>query len=292
MSGSAVEQARFEDGYFTVRDGLRLHYRDYAGDPARPPLLCLPGLTRNAKDFAAFAEIFSPGFRVLALEFRGRGESEYDRVPARYVPLTYVQDVIELLDQIGIERAIFVGTSLGGLVTMMLAAISPARIAAAVLNDIGPELALAGLDRIRGYVGAKARFQSWDEAADRIAINNGHMPQRYRHEDWVQMAHRVCRDEQGVIRFDYDDAIALPFESSGAAPAVDMWPLFMAVGQYPLMVVRGEQSDLLSAAVLDRMHDAVPAMKSVTVPGVAHAPMLDEPEAIDAISAFLDSLAL
>ena len=166
----------FEDRYFTVRDGLRLHYRDYAGSLDRPPILCLPGLTRNSRDFAKLAERYSPRFRVLALEFRGRAQSEYDPQPMRYNPLTYAGDVIELLDQLGIAQAIFVGTSLGGLVTMTVAALAPQRIAATILNDIGPKLSTAGLDRIRSYVGKDVRFKSWDDAAERIANNVGRVP--------------------------------------------------------------------------------------------------------------------
>ncbi len=203
-----------------VRDGLRLHYRDYPGSGDKPPLLCLPGLTRNARDFAAFAELHSPEFRVLVLEFRGRGESEYDPVPARYVPLTYAGDVLEFLDQLSIPQAIFVGTSLGGLVTMTVAAISPDRIAAAILNDVGPDLSKEGLDRIRSYVGKDLRFASWDEAADVIAQNNNHVPASFRHADWVRMAHRVCREKDGEIVFDYDLAIAEPFNTAGADAAV------------------------------------------------------------------------
>jgi pimeloyl-ACP methyl ester carboxylesterase len=116
------------------------------------------------------------------------------------------------------------------------------------------------------------------------------VPANYAHADWVKMAHRVCREENGEIRFDYDMAIAIPFETSGPAPKIDMWPLFQALGRKPLLVVRGEISDLLSAAALEKMHAVVPDMKSVTVAGVGHAPMLDEPEAIAAIDAFLDSL--
>src|SRR4051812_16773642 len=139
----------YRDGFLVVRDGLRLHYRDYAGNGKRPPLLCLPGLTRNARDFADFAERFSPRFRALALDFRGRGESDYDPLPARYSPLTYAGDVLELLDELDISQAIFVGTSLGGLVTMIVATMTPERIAAAILNDVGPELSQVGLDRIK-----------------------------------------------------------------------------------------------------------------------------------------------
>src|SRR6185295_11659822 len=149
----AAAARRYDDRYFTVRDGLRLHYRDYPGDASSPPILCLPGLTRNARDFAQLAERYSPRFRVIALDFRGRGRSDYDPIPARYIPPTYAYDVIELLDQLAIPRTIFVGTSLGGLVTMGIAALAPDRIAAAILNDVGPELTPVGIDRIKSYVG-------------------------------------------------------------------------------------------------------------------------------------------
>ena len=162
---------RFEDRYFIVRDGLTLHYRDYPGASDKPPLLCLHGLTRNARDWADFAERYSPRFRVLALDFRGRGGSDYDPVPARYNPLTYARDVIELLDQLASPQAIFVGTSLGGLVTMTIAAMAPQRIAATILNDVGPDIDPGGVDRILTYVGKDVRFESWDEAALAIAAN-------------------------------------------------------------------------------------------------------------------------
>ena len=286
---AAVTGARFEDRFFTVRDGLRLHYRDYPGSSDRPPLLCLPGLTRNSRDFAALAERYSPRLRVLALEFRGRAGSDYDPQAMRYNPLTYAKDVIELLDQLGIAQAIFVGTSLGGLVTMTVGALAPRRIAATILNDIGPELTSAGLDRIRSYVGKDVRFNSWDDAAETIANNLGRVPSTYTHEDWLRMAHRVCRDEKGEIRFDYDMAIVVPFEAA-PAPTIDMWPLFATLAQKPLLVIRGEVSDLLSAEAAAKMQAAAPNAKFAVVPGVGHAPELDEPEAVAAIDSFLDSL--
>jgi pimeloyl-ACP methyl ester carboxylesterase len=249
-------------------------------------LLCLPGLTRNSRDFAAFAERYSPRFRVLALEFRGRGSSDYDPQPLRYNPLTYAGDVIELLDQLGIPQAVFVGTSLGGLVTMTIGAMAPQRIAATILNDIGPQLTQAGLDRIRTYVGKDVRFGSWDDAAETIANNVGRVPESYSHDDWVRMARRVCREEAGEIRFDYDMAIVVPFEAA-PAPTIDMWPLFAALAQKPLLVVRGEKSDLLSAEAAEKMQQAAPNAKFAVIPGVGHAPELDEPEALAAIDAFL-----
>ena len=281
---------RYADRYFTVGDGLKLHYRDYPGSADKPPILCLPGLTRNAKDFADLAERYSPRFRVLAPDFRGRGMSEYDPVPARYLPPTYTHDVIELMDQLAIDQAIFVGTSLGGLVTMLMAVMAPQRIAASILNDIGPEIADAGVDRIKTYVGKGVRFSSWDEAAEIVAANNRHAFEGYEHEDWLRMAQRNCREENGEIVFDYDQAIAQPFNSDAPAPEFDMWPLFSALAQKPLLVIRGAKSDLLSAEALEKMHAAAPHMRSAVVAGVGHAPELNEPEAVAAIDTFLSEL--
>ena len=281
----------YEDGYFTVSDGLRLHYRDYPGSSEKPPLLCLPGLTRNTRDYAAFAERYSPRHRVLALEFRGRGQSEYDPQPERYNPLTYAGDTLQLLDHLGIPQAIFVGTSLGGLVTMAIAVTAPHRIAAAILNDVGPELTQEGLDRIRSYLGKDTRFASWEEAADLLARNNRNLPEHYTRDDWVRMAQRVCREEDGEIRFDYDMAIVKPFETGGAAPTIDMWPLFGALAQRPLLVVYGQRSDLMSAEAVAKMQAAAPGAKFAVVHGVGHAPDLNEPEAVAAIDAFLETLA-
>jgi pimeloyl-ACP methyl ester carboxylesterase len=281
---------RFTDRHFVVRDGLKLHYRDYAGSADKTPILCLHGLTRNARDFADFAERYSPQFRVLALDFRGRGASDYDPLPMRYNPLAYAADVIEFLDHLGLGQAIFVGTSLGGLVTMTMAAIARDRIAATILNDVGPDVDPSGVNRILTYVGNDRRFKSWDEAADAIAANYGAAFERYSHEDWVQMAKRNCREENGEVRFDYDMAIAEPFKTSGPTPHVDLWPLFRSLGSKPLLVIRGEKSDLLTANTTARMRDAVPDMKLAIVPGVGHAPELNEPEAVEAIDAFLASL--
>jgi pimeloyl-ACP methyl ester carboxylesterase len=289
-SADTPSHKRYEGRYFVVRDGLKLHFRDYPGSSGRPPILCLHGLTRNSNDFAEFAERYSPEFRVLALDFRGRGESQYDPLPMRYNPLTYAGDVIELLDQLDVPQAVFVGTSLGGLVTMTVGAMARGRIAAAILNDVGPDIDITGITRILSYVGKDVRFRSWDEAADVIASNNRGSFDRYSHQDWVAMAKRNCREENGEIRFDYDMAIAEPFKTAGPTPHVDLWPLFRSLGQTPLLIVRGAKSDLLTAETAARMQQEVPDMKLATVPGVGHAPELNEPEAVAAIDAFLGSL--
>lgn len=287
----AVAGARYEDRYLTVKDGLKLHYRDYPGSSDRLPILCLHGLTRNSRDFEELAERYSPRFRVLALEFRGRADSHYDPQPMRYSPLTYAGDVIEFLDQLGIDQAIFVGTSLGGLVTMIVAAMQPQRIAATLLNDIGPDVDTSGIDRILSYVGKDVRFKDWDEAAKTIASNYGASFDRYTHDDWVKMAKRNCREIDGGIGFNYDMAIAEPFRSGGPAPEVDLWPLFQVLASKPVLVVRGAKSDLLTAETMAKMQAASPNVKVAVVEGVGHAPELNEPEALEAIDAFLNSLA-
>lgn len=287
---SEIAQTQYEDRYFTVRDGIKLHYRDYPGSAEKPPILCLHGLTRNARDWAEFAERYSPSHRVLALDFRGRALSDYDPQPARYNPMTYAADVIELLDALGIVQAILVGTSLGGLVIMVIAAAAPERIHASILNDVGPDVDPAGIDRILSYVGRDVRFASWDAAANAIAGNYGASFERYTHEDWVRMAKRNCREENGQIRFDYDMAIAEPFRATGPTPQVDLWPFFKALAQKPLLVVRGARSDLLTAETAARMQGAAPQMKLAVVSGVGHAPELNEPEAVEAINGFLNSL--
>lgn len=280
--------AQFRDGHFTVPDGLRLHFREYPGPLDGPPLLCLPGLTRNVRDFDSFASRMSPLRRVIALEFRGRGESDWDPVPGRYLPPTYARDSIALLDHLGVAEAVFVGTSLGGIVTMVASAFADERIAAAILNDVGPELSEAGLDRIRGYVGSGKSFASWDEAASAVASNQGHLPAEWGDDQWQAMAQRVCRvDEGGTIRFDYDPAIAEPFRQATARTDSNMWPLFDKLAQKPVLVVRGERSELFLAGALEALATRSANVATVTVPGAGHAPELDEPEALEAIDAFL-----
>lgn len=287
-----VQGARsYEDCYFTVGDGLKLHYRDYAGSSDRPPLLCLPGLTRNSRDFEGFADRYAGRFRILSPDFRGRGLSEYDPVPSRYLPTTYAADVLQLLDELEIERALFVGTSLGGIVTMLVAVLQPHRIAGAILNDVGPVLDHHGLDRIRSYVGKPVLFHDWDEAADYVAAVNRHLPASNSHDDWLRAARRVCREDGSAIVFDYDMAIAEPFNQADEGVSFDMWPLFRQLGTKPLLIVRGENSDLLSPAGAKAMLEAAPAAKLMTVPGVGHAPELTEPAAVAAIDAFLAQFA-
>lgn len=272
---------------FTSRDGLKIFYRDYPGPAERPPLLCLHGLTRNSKDFEDFAAARAGEFRVLAIDLRGRGQSERDPKPERYNPLTYAQDVAALLDELGIARAIFVGTSLGGLVTMVVAATDAGRIAGAILNDVGPALEDEGLARIRTYVGKPRQFRDWSEAGDYVAGINNHLPAANGAAEWQRAARRICREDGEFVVLDYDMAIADAFNQPSDAPEFNMWPLYRLLSQVPLLIVRGERTDLLSQRTAEQMVEEAEDARLVTVPGVGHAPDLTEPEAAAAIDAFL-----
>ena len=278
----------YADRYWTSPDGLKLHFRDYPGSNERPPLLCMHGLTRNSRDFADLADRVAGTWRVIVPEMRGRGMSEYASDSATYNPLQYVQDVSALLEQEGIERFVAVGTSLGGLMTMLLAAIDPSRIAGAVLNDIGPEISPGGIERIREYVGQGRSYATWMHAARALQEVHGEAHPRFGIEEWLDMAKRsMVVQQNGRIGFDYDMKIAEPFaQDDGAAPA-DMWPAPEALDGRPVLIVRGEKSDLFAEDTLKSMLARLPQAASVTIPETGHAPMLNEPEAVAAIDELL-----
>jgi pimeloyl-ACP methyl ester carboxylesterase len=281
----------YSDAYWSSRDGLKLHYRDYPARPDRagkPPIMCLPGLTRNARDFARLAERLAGDRRVICPDMRGRGDSAYARDSATYNPLQYVEDVIELLDQAAIERVVVFGTSLGGLMTLLMAASAPQRLAGALLNDIGPEIEPAGLARIAGYVGQGRTFETWMHAARGLEESQGAFYPDFEVADWLDLAKRVMAvGENGRIVFDYDMKIAEPFrEANGAAPP-DLWATLAGLKDKPVLLVRGALSDVMSQATLERMAQALPQAEVVTLPRVAHAPTLDEPEAAAAIERLL-----
>jgi pimeloyl-ACP methyl ester carboxylesterase len=278
----------WQDRYWTSRDGLKLYCRDYAGRNDRPPLLMLHGLTRNSRDFENVAARYAGEWRVLAVDFRGRGMSGHDPVPARYMPPTYAMDVLQLLDELGIAEAVFLGTSLGGLVTMAIAAVAPQRIAGVMLNDVGPELDIAGIDRIKTYVGKPALFRDWDEAARELQARHGEVHPAYGREQWLRYARRVCRETDRGVEFDYDMAIAEPFNQGDTGVVADAWPFYRALAGKPVLILKGESSDLLSDAVMQRMASEIPGVEVVIVPGVGHAPDLDEPEAVAAIDRLLE----
>ncbi|MFT4027904.1 MAG: alpha/beta hydrolase [Novosphingobium sp.] len=282
----------YSDQYWTSGDGLKLHYRDYPGRADRPPVLCLPGLTRNARDFERLAGHLAGEWRVLCPEMRGRGDSAYSKDSATYNPLQYVQDVTLLLAEAGVSRFVAVGTSLGGLMTLLLAAAAPERIAGAVLNDIGPEIEATGLERIGSYVGQGRSFPTWMHAARAMEEGHGDFFPEFDVSDWLDMAKRTMTvGSNGRIVFDYDMKIAEPFKQAGGAAPPDLWPTLGGLAGKPVLLLRGGLSDVLSAATLARMRRELPQAEALTLPRVGHAPTLDEPEVVAAIDRLLAKVA-
>ena len=278
----------WSDGYWVSSDGLKLHYRDYPGGASRPPILCSPGLTRNARDFEGVAERLAGKWRLICVDLRGRGESAHAKDPMTYVPPTYLQDLEALIAELKLSRFVLFGTSLGGLMTMLLAASGREHIAGALLNDIGPEVETRGLDHIRSYVGRSQNWPTWLHAARFLAEAQSDRYPGWSLDQWLVYAKRVCRlTPAGRIVFDYDMRIAEPFKLPGGEAGFDLWPVFRALNGIPSLIIRGGISDLLSADTVAKMVAENPAMHEATVPNVGHAPTLDEPEAAAAIDALL-----
>ncbi|MBX7495621.1 alpha/beta hydrolase [Qipengyuania sp. 6B39] len=284
----------YADRTWPSADGLTLHFRDYGEANDRPPVICLHGLTRNARDFEDLAQhIAAQGWRVIVPDMRGRGDSEYASDPATYALPTYVGDLMALLAQEGIDRFVSIGTSMGGLMTMILATLQPDRLAGVVLNDIGPVLETGGLDAIKGYVGQGRSYPTWMHAARALEeVHKANFP-RFDTLQWIAMAKRgMVLASSGRIVFDYDMKIAEPIlaADSNAVPP-DLWPAFEALGGRPVLLLRGGISPLLSAEAFAEMKARMPDAQAVTVPDIGHAPTLDEPEARAAIDALLARIA-
>ncbi|HEX7782554.1 MAG TPA: alpha/beta hydrolase [Sphingobium sp.] len=284
----------YNDGYWWSPDGLRLHYRDYPGqEDGRPALLCLPGLTRNARDFEPLAEKLAGRWRMICPDLRGRAESAYAKDPMTYVPLTYLHDLERLLTDLALTRFVIVGTSLGGIIAMIMASTRPDRIAGAVINDVGPKIEEAGLARIRGYVGSGSTHPTWVHAARSVAENNADVFPGYRLDQWLAMAKRLYRlNSSGRVVLDYDMRIAEPLRVPGGETGVDLWPTLAGFRNVPTLIVRGGLSDLFSAATAERMREDIGGdTEIVTVPRVGHAPLLNEPEALAGIERLLERVS-
>lgn len=277
---------------FHAQDGLRLSYRDY-GDRRSPrtPLLCLTGLTRNAKDFHDFALRHAATRRVICLDYRGRGRSAYDSNPANYQAPVYVNDIQHLLVAAQIQRVIAVGTSLGGILTMALATVVPTMLVGAILNDIGPEVSESGRQRIAEYVGRGVTVPSYEDgAATWRQIYAGAYP-NLSDEGWLRISRASFTENgNGDLRLDYDLNIATALREQAKAPLPDLWPMFRSLRHVPVLALRGALSDVLTPDTFIRMKREHAGMIAITVPGVGHIPMLDEPEAEAAVDGFLAGL--
>ncbi len=280
--------AAYTDGYWWSNDNLRLHYRDYPGGEGRPPILCIPGLTRNARDFEHVAARLAGDWRLICVDLRGRGESAYAKDPMSYVPLTYLHDLAALVAALKLERFVLFGTSLGGMLSALLTSTGPERVAGALINDVGPVLGSVGLGRIRSYVGRGATFPTWLHAARGISETQRAAFPGFAVEDWLAMAKRLCRlTSSGRIVMDYDMKIAEPLRVPGGESGFDMWPAFESLSGRPVTLLRGELSDLLDTACAAEMARRLPDLELATVAGVGHAPILDEPESVAAIDRLL-----
>ena len=286
----------FVDLTWRGEGGLALYARDYArsGGPARSPVICIHGLTRNSGDFEEVAPwIAAQGRRVIAVDVRGRGRSERDPDPRRYHPKIYANDMLTLLDQAGIARAVFIGTSMGGIITMAIALKRLGAISGAVLNDVGPMISMKGLERIKGYVGKGRPVESWEDAAAYIkSINEVAFPENTMAE-WMVWAKRTFREEDGRIVLDYDPQIAVAIQGARLkATSLAAKLLYRRLARNrPTLLIRGGNSDIVGAEEARYMQRVAPGLKYAEVPGVGHAPMLTEPAARAALSSFLASVA-
>ena len=271
---------------------LTLFARDYPGERASAPvLLMMHGLTRNSADFEALAGHLVDKYRLVVPDQRGRGQSEPDPDPANYRPDIYAADMWALLDSLAVHRAGLIGTSLGGLMAMLMAAAAPDRVRAVVLNDIGAEVMEEGLERIKAYAGQDRQMANWNEAAKRCAeINAAALPD-LSDSDWLTFARRTCIEQaDGSIVFNYDPAISRQFGSDEPTPTPKLWQVWDKINSLPALVLRGQFSDVLSPDTVSEMrrrHDG--PFVSITVPNRGHAPLLDEPEALAEIEGFLQN---
>jgi pimeloyl-ACP methyl ester carboxylesterase len=277
-----------DEYWFESHDGLKLFSRVYRGPAADAPVVvCLHGLLRNGADFEDLAPVLSERHRVIVPDVRGRGRSARDPDFNNYQIPVYLRDLQALLAGLGVQCASVVGTSMGGLMAMVLAVTTPGLLRRIVLNDVGPEVDPAGLERIRGYAGRNAPVADWAQAvAQQRAIYGAAWP-HLSETRWQQLTRRSYReDAAGVPVADADPLIGEPLRNNPAA-ARDLWPLWAQLAHVPVLALRGAHSDILSVATLERMQRTKPDLKVLTVPGRGHPPLLDEPGCVAAIGEFL-----
>ena len=293
---AARHNRRRSDGYprdravsrFRTSDGLRLAYHDPGpGSAGGPPVLCLPGLTRDMSDFDDMAAVIGGECRLIRMDYRGRGASDHDPDFMNYTLPVEAHDVCELLDHLGLDRVAIIGTSRGGLIAMLLAMVARDRLSGVVLNDVGPELDPAGLAMITTYLGRDPGFASHQEAADALPGLSAPGFGNVAPDQWLRAARRWWRDTPDGLKITYDPRLRDAVLAGMTGPPVDLWPLFDALDGMPLALLRGENSTLLARSTAHEMHRRRPDMIHAEIPDRAHVPFLDEPAAIAAIRALL-----
>ncbi|BAT60741.1 acyl-CoA esterase [Variibacter gotjawalensis] len=275
--------------FIEAADGLKLHAVEYGVDNGGLPVVCLPGLARTVGDFAGIARaLAADGRRVVVIEYRGRGLSGYDSNLANYNPLIEIRDALTVFDTLSVSRAVFVGTSRGGILTMLMAPTEGSRIAGVVLNDIGPELMIEGLVRIKGYVGKLPQPKSIDDGAAILKELFEVQFPNYTAADWLGSAELTWREENGTLKLSYDPNLSVTVkdvEPDQTPPT--MWDQFDALKSKPLMLVRGALTDLISSATAKKMAERHPGMELIEIADEGHPVRLDRPEVAERIKAFV-----
>ena len=283
----------YRERVFHAQDDVPIYFRDY-GDPnsAAAPVLCLTGLTRNSKDFHPLAQHLCGRRRVLAMDYRGRGRSGYDRNFLNYHPRNYVSDAIQLLAVAGVHKVVVLGTSLGGICAMGIGIAMPTALTGVILNDIGPVVATEGRARIANYVGNDLRLPDYDAAARALRKQFSPAYPDTGEAHWRHMAECIFAPDPvaGNLRLDYDLRVADALRAQAEDDPVDLWPLFRSLGRIPVLAVRGALSDILDQATFDRMASEMPAMKQLVVPNRGHVPLPEEEPFASAIDDFLAAL--
>lgn len=276
----------FRERRYLSQDGLSLYYRDY-GDPlaSTTPLLCLPGLTRNSKDFHRLAKRLAPQRRVICPDYRGRGRSDYDPDAANYHPMVHLGDIRHLMVVEGLHRIVVIGTSFGGFLAMGLGVMAPPAIAAVVLNDVGPEVSPGGRTRIMNYVGKDRLLPDWDSAV--VEMKRLFPSLSFEtDEEWRAAARGTWREgPDGMLHFDWDPRLARTVRR--ASRSTDPWTVFKSLGHIPLLVLRGALSDVLGEETVARMAQEHPGLKMAVIPDSGHPPSLSEPKSVEALDEFL-----
>jgi pimeloyl-ACP methyl ester carboxylesterase len=289
---SELESKPWRDIFYGSFDDLRLHARHYpAPDETFRSVVCLPGLTRNARDFHTLATYLSTHpekpRNVYCLDYRGRGLSQHDRNWRDYTPFIELFDTLDFLTTQGLHRVGIVGTSRGGIIAMMMAALRPTAMGAVVLNDIGPVIETRGLARIVSYVGRTPVPKTWADAIMIMREINGRGFPHFTDAQWDQMARGIFEERKGRLILSYDRKLSRALGSIDLSrPVPDMWPQFVALGRVPAFVLRGEYSDVLSPETLESMVERHPNLRTLAVAGQGHAPVLQEQELVEAIGSF------
>jgi pimeloyl-ACP methyl ester carboxylesterase len=289
--------SRFGEQRWISADGLELYARIYDASAAGAQaasgaltVLCLPGLTRNSRDFEALAPHLAKRYRVVCPDLRGRGFSARDPHWQNYHAGTYLSDIAQLMTTLRLERVAVVGTSLGGILGMALGSNAPERVAGIVLNDIGPEVDVEGLERLKGYVGKLPAVRTWDEATAQLRAVYERAWPGLSAETWSMLARRSYRaDESGTPVLDFDRMVGDALRAAPAAPD-GLWPTYALLKSIPMLAIHGALSDILSTRTLERMQQEKPDLERVTIGNRGHVPLLDEPDAVTAIDRFLSRL--